>query len=53
MVFRHPFPGPGLGVRVLGEVTAERADVLREADAIYLEELRTGNSTANAWLTLS
>jgi GMP synthase (glutamine-hydrolysing) len=40
MVFRHPFPGPGLGVRVLGEVTKERADVLREADAIFLEELR-------------
>jgi GMP synthase (glutamine-hydrolysing) len=40
MVYRHPFPGPGLGVRVLGEVTKERADVLREADAIYLEELR-------------
>ena len=40
LVFRHPFPGPGLGVRVLGEVKKERADVLREADAIYLEELR-------------
>ncbi len=41
LVFRHPFPGPGLGVRVLGEVNKERADVLREADAIYLEELRS------------
>jgi GMP synthase (glutamine-hydrolysing) len=40
MVYRHPFPGPGLGVRVLGEVTTARADVLREADAIFLEELR-------------
>jgi GMP synthase (glutamine-hydrolysing) len=40
MVYRHPFPGPGLGVRVLGEVTKDRADVLREADAIFLEELR-------------
>jgi GMP synthase (glutamine-hydrolysing) len=40
LVFRHPFPGPGLGVRVLGEVTKARADVLREADAIFLEELR-------------
>ncbi|MEQ8857778.1 MAG: glutamine-hydrolyzing GMP synthase [Pseudomonadales bacterium] len=39
MVFRHPFPGPGLGVRVLGEVTKDRADVLREADAVFLEEL--------------
>ena len=40
MVFRHPFPGPGLGVRILGEVTLEYADMLREADAIFLEELR-------------
>ncbi|MCZ6708788.1 MAG: glutamine-hydrolyzing GMP synthase [Gammaproteobacteria bacterium] len=40
MVYRHPFPGPGLGVRVLGEVTTPRADILREADAIFLEELR-------------
>jgi GMP synthase (glutamine-hydrolysing) len=40
MVFRHPFPGPGLGVRILGPVSKARADVLREADAIFLEELR-------------
>lgn len=39
MVYRHPFPGPGLGVRILGEVKKEYADVLREADAIFLEEL--------------
>ncbi len=39
MVYRHPFPGPGLGVRILGEVRAEYADILRAADAIYLEEL--------------
>jgi GMP synthase (glutamine-hydrolysing) len=39
-VGRHPFPGPGLGVRVLGEVTAERVAILQEADAIFLEELR-------------
>ncbi len=39
MVFRHPFPGPGLGVRILGEVKKEYADILREADAIFLEEL--------------
>ncbi len=40
MVFRHPFPGPGLGVRVLGEVRKEYADLLRQADAIFIEELR-------------
>jgi len=39
MVWRHPFPGPGLGVRILGEVRKEYADILRCADAIYLEEL--------------
>ena len=40
MVYRHPFPGPGLGVRILGEVRKEYADTLREADAIFIEELR-------------
>lgn len=40
MVFRHPFPGPGLGVRILGEVKAEYAELLRRADAIFIEELR-------------
>ncbi len=40
MVFRHPFPGPGLGVRILGEVKKEYANILREADAIFIEELR-------------
>ena len=40
MVYRHPFPGPGLGVRILGEVKKEFADLLREADAIFIEELR-------------
>ena len=39
MVYRHPFPGPGLGVRILGEVKKEYAEVLREADAIFIEEL--------------
>jgi GMP synthase (glutamine-hydrolysing) len=40
MVYRHPFPGPGLGVRILGEVTKQYADLLRRADAIFIEELR-------------
>ena len=40
MVYRHPFPGPGLGVRILGEVKKEYADILREADHIFIEELR-------------
>jgi GMP synthase (glutamine-hydrolysing) len=40
VVFRHPFPGPGLGVRILGEVRREYADLLRHADAIFLDELR-------------
>ena len=39
MVYRHPFPGPGLGVRILGEVTKEYADILRDADASFMEEL--------------
>ena len=40
MVFRHPFPGPGLGVRILGEVKKPYADLLRQADAIFISELR-------------
>jgi GMP synthase (glutamine-hydrolysing) len=43
MVYRHPFPGPGLGVRILGEVKKEYADILREADAIFIEELRAAD----------
>ncbi|NOY63498.1 MAG: glutamine-hydrolyzing GMP synthase [Gammaproteobacteria bacterium] len=43
MVHRHPFPGPGLGVRILGQVKKEYADLLREADAIFIEELRNHN----------
>jgi len=39
MIHRHPFPGPGLGVRILGEVKKEYADILRQADAIFMEEL--------------
>lgn len=43
MVYRHPFPGPGLGVRILGEVKKEYADILRQADYIYIEELYNFN----------
>jgi GMP synthase (glutamine-hydrolysing) len=43
LVYRHPFPGPGLGVRILGEVKKEYAEVLRRADAIFIEELRAQN----------
>jgi GMP synthase (glutamine-hydrolysing) len=43
MVYRHPFPGPGLGVRILGEVKKEYADILRLADAIFLDELHAAN----------
>ena len=43
MVFRHPFPGPGLGVRILGEVRREFAELLRRADAIFIEELRAAD----------
>jgi GMP synthase (glutamine-hydrolysing) len=41
MIYRHPFPGPGLGVRILGEVTKPYADMLRRADAIFIDELRS------------
>ena len=44
MVYRHPFPGPGLGVRILGEVRKDYADLLRQADHIFIEELRTPRS---------
>jgi GMP synthase (glutamine-hydrolysing) B subunit len=44
MVFRHPFPGPGLGVRILGEVRREWADMLRAADAIFIDELRAARA---------
>jgi GMP synthase (glutamine-hydrolysing) len=44
MVFRHPFPGPGLGVRILGEVKREWAELLRSADAIFIDELRAARA---------
>ncbi|HEX4856084.1 MAG TPA: glutamine-hydrolyzing GMP synthase, partial [Limnobacter sp.] len=45
MVYRHPFPGPGLGVRILGEVKAEYAEILQRADAVFIEELRNTKAT--------
>ncbi len=49
LVFRHPFPGPGLAIRILGEVTAERLEVLREADAIVLEIMKSTNWYRKVW----
>ena len=50
MVYRHPFPGPGLGVRILGEVRREYADLLRRADAIFIDELRqTRDDNGVSW----
>ncbi|MFN3861397.1 MAG: glutamine-hydrolyzing GMP synthase [Roseateles sp.] len=55
MVYRHPFPGPGLGVRILGEVKKEYADLLRRADAIFIEELRNtvDPATGKSWYALT
>jgi len=47
---RHPFPGPGLGVRVLGEVTKEKCDILREVDAVYIEELKKRKGPSGQYL---
>jgi GMP synthase (glutamine-hydrolysing) len=49
MVGRHPFPGPGLAIRVLGDVSREKLDVLQRADAIYLEEIREANLYDDIW----
>jgi GMP synthase (glutamine-hydrolysing) len=55
MVYRHPFPGPGLGVRILGAVNKEFADLLRLADAIFIEELRNtkDEATGKTWYELT
>ena len=55
MVYRHPFPGPGLGVRILGEVKKEYADLLRQADAIFIEELRStiDHPSGKSWYDLT
>jgi GMP synthase (glutamine-hydrolysing) len=49
MVKRHPFPGPGLAIRIPGEITAEKLDILRKADAIYLEEIRSAGLYDAIW----
>jgi GMP synthase (glutamine-hydrolysing) len=49
MVWRHPFPGPGLAVRIIGEVTSERLEILREADAVLLEEVRRAGLYPELW----
>jgi len=55
MVYRHPFPGPGLGVRILGEVKKDYADLLRRADAIFIEELRgtKDDASGKTWYELT
>jgi GMP synthase (glutamine-hydrolysing) len=49
MVWRHPFPGPGLAIRIIGDVTEERLETLREADAILLEEVRRAGLYRELW----
>jgi GMP synthase (glutamine-hydrolysing) len=49
MIKRHPFPGPGLAIRVLGEVTRERLDMLRDVDEIFIEEIRRAGEYDNIW----
>jgi GMP synthase (glutamine-hydrolysing) len=49
MVGRHPFPGPGLAIRVLGDVSKDKLDILRHADAIYLEEIRSAGLYDQIW----
>ena len=48
-IYRQPFPGPGLGIRIMGEITAERLDVLRKADVIVLEEMKTSGYYRKVW----
>ncbi len=50
---RHPFPGPGLGIRVIGEISAEKLSLLREADAIFIEELRKNDLYHEVWQALA
>ena len=49
IINRHPFPGPGLAIRIIGEVTEKRCEILREADAIVLEEIKKANLYTKLW----
>jgi len=49
LLWRHPFPGPGLGIRIVGEITEERLAILREADAIFIEELKNAGEYEKIW----
>lgn len=49
LLWRHPFPGPGLAIRIVGEITKERLSILREADAVYIEELRNTGEYEKIW----
>jgi GMP synthase (glutamine-hydrolysing) len=49
IIERHPFPGPGLGVRVIGDITQEKLDILRECDAIFIQELKTSGYYSKIW----
>jgi GMP synthase (glutamine-hydrolysing) len=53
MVGRHPFPGPGLGVRILGDINREKLEILREADFIYIEELKQRGFYDKIWQAFS
>lgn len=53
IVYRHPFPGPGLGIRCIGEITKERLDTLREVDAIFIEEIRKADLYGEIWQALA
>lgn len=53
LVSRHPFPGPGLGVRCIGEITKERLDTLRDVDAIFIEEIRNAGLYDDIWQALA
>ncbi len=49
LLWRHPFPGPGLAVRIVGEITEDRLHILREADAVFIEELKKAGEYEKIW----